>query len=88
MQDKLSSDDKNFLFGFQNTSRYDDDGYLTPRKTAKSPPTNIQPSSHFDSNLLNVLNLSEEQKQGLVDMGLIPNSDFVRNIASVSMKPV
>lgn len=87
-QDKLSTDDKNFLFGYQNTSRYDNDGYITPWKTAKSPPTSVHLTPRLDSDLLKVLNLSEQQKQGLIDMGLIPNSDFVRNIASAFMKAV
>lgn len=78
-QDKLSADDKNFLFGFQNASRYDSEGYITPRKTTKSPPTNVRRTPRLDSDLLKGLDLSEQQKQGLIDMGLLPNSDFVRN---------
>lgn len=90
----MSRSERDFLHGTsQNTSMLPDkDGYVTPRKTNKSPsskqPNEKSPSynktghSHLD-----VSNLTEHQKRGLVELGLIPDSAFVNNIVTASRKP-
>lgn len=87
-QDKLSADDKNFLFGYASHSRFDEDGYITPRKSAKSPTSSTHNTcaSNPRTDYSNSLNLTEHQKNGLVELGLIPDSDFVKNIVSVAKK--
>lgn len=81
-QDKLSADDKNFLFGYSH-SRYDEEGYVTPRKTLKSPTTDTHPGkANNPISNCDILNLTDHQRKGLVELGLIPESDFVKNIVS------
>lgn len=80
-QDMMSSNDQDFLYGSSN-SRYptttpcDNDGYVTPRKTVKSPKSNrnssIQSNGKSTDNAGSVMNLTEHQRQGLID--LIPCS--------------
>lgn len=90
-QDIMSQDDRNFLFGYQQTSGTDPEGYITPslRKTAKSPISGKQKTvNEYNENneRSNDMNLTKHQMQGLVELGLIPNSDFVKNIVSQSRK--
>lgn len=85
-QDKMSADDQNFIFGYATPSRYNEDGYVTPRKTTKSPTSHPGNPSNNGINWTNSLNLTEHQKKGLVALGLLPDSDFVKNIVSTSKK--
>lgn len=83
-QNRLSQDDKNFLFGYPPLPKVDSDGYITPspRKTAKSPSAAIPKMNNQHHDWSNTLFLSEHQKQGLIKLGLTPDSDFVKNIVS------
>lgn len=86
--DKLSADDKNFLFGYSSTRR-DEDGYVTPRKTTKSPTPGTQPvcADKLEPGSGGILSLTEHQRKGLVELGLIPESAFVKNIVSTTQGP-
>lgn len=88
-QDKMSDDDKNFLFGYKPHEKVNKDGYTTPspRKTVRSSSSNTsdKEKSLFDG--YDSLKLTEHQKEGLVELGLVPSSDFVKNIISNSKRP-
>lgn len=96
--EKMSSDERDFLYGASSSScstiprSPDKDGYITPRKTSKLPTSDLQNSS-TSSNKNSVQNYSitsqftDHQKKGLVELGLMPNSDFVKNIVASSSKP-
>lgn len=86
--DMMSQDDKDFLFGYQAPQIPDEDGYITPtaRKTIKSPTSKVS-GNNTDHDWANVLNLSEHQKNGLIELGLTPSSDFVKSIVSLAKKP-
>lgn len=83
---RMSQDDKNFLFGYSPASKTDTDGYITPspRKIVKSPPAGIPVKNNQQRDWSNALFLSEHQKLGLIELGLTPESDFVRNIVSLT----
>lgn len=83
-QDKLSKDDMNFLYGYSTPSRYDEDGFKSPRKTTKSPPPSAQ--STPIANSYGTMDLTEHQRKGLIELGLIPDSGFVKNIVAVANK--
>lgn len=85
-QENLSSDDKNFLYGKSMDSRLDEDGYITPRRTTKSPTPNVQSTPNIDVEWPAVQSLTEHQKKGLVELGLIPGSAFVNNIVATTKK--
>lgn len=79
-QDRMSHDDKNFLFGYCP----DEEGYIPPnrKKIVKSPT----PGSNQKGNAGNDTQLTEHQRQGLVDLGLAPDSGFVRQAGASAIK--
>lgn len=83
-QDRLSQDDKNFLFGYCP----DEDGYVSPnrRKTIKSPSSHSAMTSTDDHKYKGIAQLTEHQKQGLIDLGLAPDSRFVRSACASALK--
>lgn len=85
-QNRMSKDDKHFLFGYPPSSKSDSDGYIipSPKKTAKSPSTGNPTKNNQLNDWSNALHLSDHQKQGLLALGLTPDSDFVKNIVNMS----
>lgn len=84
----MSQDDKDFLFGYRASPELVGDGYITPspRKTNKSPSSMQSTAKKDNHDWSNTLNLTEHQKQGLVALGLMPDSDFVKNIVTSAKK--
>lgn len=90
-QERMSRGDRDFLYGHStgpahSSTSPDKDGYITPKKTVKSPKTDPQGATKTqgEQNYPNEFNLTERQRQGLMDLGLGPDSGFVRNISSIT----
>lgn len=89
---RMSDGERAFLHGPSSTAPNsprvpDKDGYITPRKTSKSPVANASKPPVDNARMLNypdLNSLTEHQKKGLIDLGLLPDSDFVKNIVSVT----
>lgn len=89
--DMMSSNDRDFLFGPTRNKKstpitHDADGYTTPRKTGKSPKGHGNSQDKPADNGCKILNLTEHQRQGLIDLGLAPDSVFVKSITTATTK--
>lgn len=92
-QDKMSKNDIDFLIGSYSrnppSSSRENDGYITPKKTVKSPRNTTKPNSKTDGKSPDIYNsavkLTDLQRQGLIDLGLAPDSVFVKS-ATASVK--
>lgn len=92
-QDRMSRDERDFLYGPSSAAppprSPDKDGYITPRKTNKSPVEKPPAQRPYEQNQKrpDVATLTEHQRRGLIELGLLPDSDFVKNIVSTSKGP-
>lgn len=86
----MSRDEMDFLYSSTPaapTQRSPDkEGYVTPRKTYKSPSgKSMSPNLNQKQDSSNdVVKITEHQRLGLIELGLLPDSDFVKNIVSTA----